>query len=109
LDAGELLAFRSFGEDGQVESGNYATGYLDAGGGLRPELTGRGLGAVFLRQGLNLGSRYYDVHRFRVTIADFNRRALRVCPKVGFASGQHFRRESDNQPFTALTIDIGGW
>ena len=41
---GELIGFRSFGADGRVPGGAYDDGALDTGGGLRPSLTGQGLG-----------------------------------------------------------------
>ncbi len=107
LEGGDLIAFRSFGEDGQVRGGDYAGDFLDTGGGLRPDLTGRGLGPAVITQGLAFGHGRFGTCRFRVTVADFNRRALRACEKVGFQPIQHFRRESDGEPFTVLVIDLG--
>lgn len=107
VKAGEMIAFRSFGEDGQVSGGNYDDDYLDTGGGLRPDLTGQGLGPGVIQQGLEFGRQRFGVGRFRVTIADFNIRAQRVCEKIGFRPVQHFCRESDGEPFTVLTIDRG--
>src|SRR5256885_14249316 len=37
-----LIGFRSFGNDGRVPGGGYDAPALDTGGGLRPDLTGRG-------------------------------------------------------------------
>jgi [ribosomal protein S18]-alanine N-acetyltransferase len=45
LSGDELIGFRSFGPDGRVPGGAYDDSALDTGGGLRPELTGRGSGA----------------------------------------------------------------
>src|ERR1700685_2395092 len=54
---GTLIGFRSFGADGQVPGGGYDTSALDTGGGLRPELTGRGPCRGGLAGGLGLGPR----------------------------------------------------
>ena len=54
-DTGTLIGFRSFGADGQVPGGSYDSAALDTGGGLRPELTGQGLGRVAITTGLNFG------------------------------------------------------
>ena len=43
-EQGEMIAFRCFGRDAQVPGGDYAEPALDMGGGLRPDLTGMGLG-----------------------------------------------------------------
>ena len=101
----ELVGFRSFGHDGQVEGGYYTEPYLDTGGGLRPDLTGKGLGAEFVRTGLQFGSEKFLTERFRVTVASFNERALKVCRKVGYVEDQRFRRTTDGLEFTVLTID----
>jgi len=44
VDGGVLIGYRSFGIDGQVPGFDYDDRALDTGGGLRPSLTGRGLG-----------------------------------------------------------------
>lgn len=54
-DACGLLGFRSFGSDGQVPGGTYDDSALDPGGGLRPELTGKGLGRPAIQAGLAYG------------------------------------------------------
>lgn len=106
---GEVVAFRSFGRDGQVPGGTYDEGYLDTGGGLRPDLTGKGLGEEMLRRGLEFGFEQFESSRFRVTVAAFNQRALKVCRRVGFREGQRFRRQSDNEAFVILLLDEKGW
>jgi len=49
----ELIGFRSSGADGPVPGGGiYDSATLDTGGGLRPDLTGKGLGRAAIRTGL---------------------------------------------------------
>jgi ribosomal-protein-alanine N-acetyltransferase len=43
-----LIGFRSFGPDGQVPGREYDDCALDTGGGLRPDLTGQGLGRMVI-------------------------------------------------------------
>lgn len=107
LSEDELVGFRSFGEDGRVSGGNYDESRLDTGGGLRPELTGKGIGPNIIEQGLAFGSLAFGTQRFRVTIADFNLRAKRACEKLGFRPSESFARTSDRAPFTIYTIDLG--
>jgi [ribosomal protein S18]-alanine N-acetyltransferase len=106
LAEGELVAFRSFGPDGQVVGGAYSEAYLDTGGGLRPDLTGRGWGGDVLLQGLRFGAVRFGTTRFRVTVATFNVRALKVCRAVGFQERQRFRRIGDGEEFCILTFDF---
>jgi ribosomal-protein-alanine N-acetyltransferase len=84
LDGDRLIGFRSFGADGQVPGGPYDDSALDTGGGLRPELTGRGLGRAAIETGLAFGLERFSPQAFRVTIASFNVRAQRVVESLGF-------------------------
>jgi RimJ/RimL family protein N-acetyltransferase len=83
-DGGELIGFRSFGPDGRVPGYDYDESALDTGGGLRPDLTGRGLGARAITAGLEFGQREFGPTAFRMTIAAFNVRAQRVVLRFGF-------------------------
>ncbi len=84
VGADGLIGFRSFGADGQVPGGRYDASALDTGGGLRPELTGKGLGREAIRTGLEFGRERFAPPAFRVTIATFNVRAQRVVASLGF-------------------------
>lgn len=90
LDAEELIGFRSFGADGQVPGGAYDDSALDTGGGLRPDLTGRGLGARAIATGLAFGIDTYSPTAFRLTIAAYNLRAHRVVESLGFVRTAEF-------------------
>jgi RimJ/RimL family protein N-acetyltransferase len=102
-DRRDLVAFCCFGRDAQVPGGDYRLAACDIGLGLRPDLTGRGLGAVFVRAVLDFAAQHLDPSRFRVTIAEFNRRAISVWRAVGFQPVDVFRRESDGMQFIILT------
>jgi len=88
IDEGELTGFRSFGADGQVPGGEYDDSALDTGGGLQPDLTGKGLGRAAIQAGLDFGRRQFAPAAFRVTIASFNVRAQRVVQALGFRPGE---------------------
>lgn len=90
LEGDELIGFRSFGRVGQVPGGPYDDSALDTGGGLRPDLTGRGLGRRAISTGLSFGLESFSPPAFRMTVADFNVRAHRVVESLGFARIAHF-------------------
>jgi [ribosomal protein S18]-alanine N-acetyltransferase len=97
-----LIGYRSFGEDGQVPGGSYDSSALDTGGGLRPDLTGRGLGRQAIGTGLDFGRQRYAPAAFRVTIASFNIRAQRVVTALGFRNVGSFARTGDGRSFEVL-------
>jgi RimJ/RimL family protein N-acetyltransferase len=65
---------------------------LEYGLGLRPDLTGRGLGLEFFREGLEFGRERYTPERVRLFVAAFNERAIKVYERAGFReTGRHMR------------------
>ena len=73
--AGELVGHFSFKpKEGAVEIGL----------GLRPDLTGRGLGADFLTAGLEFARGRFAPERFTLAVATFNERAIKVYERAGF-------------------------
>ena len=102
VEGGELIGFRSFGEDGQVPGGSYDASALDTGGGLRPDLTGKGLGREAIGTGLAFGRREFAPPAFRVTVASFNERALRVVRSLGFVSKGNFEALTDGRSYELL-------
>ena len=105
LSDGEFIGFRSFGPDGQVPGGTYDDSALDTGGGLRPELTGRGLGRTVVVAGLEFGRLRFAPDAFRVTVASFNTRALRVVTSLGFRPVRSFPAAMDGRSFEILVRD----
>jgi len=99
---GHLIGFRSFGTDGRVPGWNYDTSALDTGGGLRPELTGQGLGRVAISAGLAFGRTRFAPEAFRITVATFNTRALRTVTSLGFSPVGEFSASHDGRPFEVL-------
>jgi [ribosomal protein S18]-alanine N-acetyltransferase len=102
IDEGTLIGFRSFGADGQVPGGGYDTSALDTGGGLHPELTGKGLGRNAITTGLDFGRRQFAPAAFRVTIGTFNARAQRVVISLGFRSISRFQASTDGRSYEIL-------
>ena len=103
---GELVGFFCFGPGGQVPGFDYADdGFLDIGLGLRPDLTGRGLGLEFLLAGLDFGRRIFAPAGFRLAVATFNERAIQVYERAGFRRVTVFTHHTSGreQPFLLMT------
>lgn len=97
-----LIGFRSFGPDGQVPGWDYDDTALDTGGGLRPDLVGRGLGREAVATGLAFGRERFAPPAFRVSVASFNTRALRTVAALGFAPVGRFDAARDGSSFEVL-------
>jgi [ribosomal protein S18]-alanine N-acetyltransferase len=70
-------------------------GSTEIGLGLRPDLTGRGLGQAFTDAVIDL-ARLRGAGRITLAVAAFNARAIRVYERCGFAeTGRHTRHLGD--------------
>ena len=75
-EAGELIGFYYF-EPNPPD--------LDYGLGLRPDLTGQGMGLEFFLAGLAFARERYRPQRVYLHVAEFNERARRVYERAGFS------------------------
>ena len=77
---------------------------LEVGLGLRPDLTGRGLGEAFLLAGLDFARRRYAPSTFRLSVATFNRRAITVYVRAGFAPVRTFAHVTNGAEWEFLEM-----
>lgn len=104
---GRLLGYCCFGVDARVPGREYPEdGSLDVGVGLRPDLTGSGLGAAFLAAVLEHGRREFNPAAFRTTVAAFNERSRRMCARAGFRPVQRFSRAGGDVEFVVLSMAV---
>jgi [ribosomal protein S18]-alanine N-acetyltransferase len=88
--------YEALDEDGPLV-GNYyfeqKGDSLEIGLGLRPDLTGRGLGLEFLLAGIEFGRRRFGLSRVILNVAAFNERAIKLYERARFREiGRHTRR-----------------
>lgn len=83
-----VAGFVCFGKEAQIsgahDAGLYAEDALDIGLGLRPDLTGRGLGSGFLAACLDRAIWTRRPSTLRLAVATFNTRAIAVYRRAGF-------------------------
>jgi ribosomal-protein-alanine N-acetyltransferase len=100
--------FSAFAEDGGLigflEFGTDADDVI-VGLGLRPDYTGRGLGLGFLEAGMAFARERFHPNRFRLSVATFNQRAIRVYERAGFVALRTYDHETNGGvfPFVEMT------
>ncbi len=89
VSTGTPAGFVCFGAEAQVvgahDAGLYGADALDIGLGLRPDLTGLGLGSAFFAACVDHASRTRSPRSLRLAVAEFNTRAIVVYRRAGFA------------------------
>jgi len=96
---GSVVGFYCTGESAQVPAGIRCGAYVcsdievvDVGLGMKPDLTGRGLGSEFLRFILTEVMATHPTARLRLTVATFNQRAIRLYENFGFERSAEFEQ-----------------
>jgi [ribosomal protein S18]-alanine N-acetyltransferase len=95
-DTGELVGHFSFKPKDE--------GTIEIGLGLRPDLTGRGLGGSFLAAGLDFGREQFTPEWFVLSVATFNERAIKVYERAGFARGQVYMHSTAGREWEFLQM-----
>ncbi|MBS4217457.1 GNAT family N-acetyltransferase [Bacillus sp. FJAT-49711] len=96
FDDEELIGFYCVGSFAQVpfgrEIGSYpeVEGLLDLGFSMKPKLTGQGFGYPFISFIMDEVEQKYNLNIIRLTVAEFNKRAIAAYKKLGFATQTSF-------------------
>ncbi|HWS80642.1 MAG TPA: GNAT family protein [Rubrobacter sp.] len=94
-DEGVLVGFFQFERDNKT---------VDVGLGMRPDLTGRGLGIGYLLAGLKFARRRYSPERFTLSVATFNERAILVYERAGFRRDTIYKHNTDGGEYLFLSM-----
>jgi len=94
-EQGELAGFFCYGTCAQVWENTTPALYsedqtVDIGLGMRPDLTGKGLGLGFVEAGLTFACEQFAPRHFRLFVLSFNKRAMRVYEQAGFTFVRQF-------------------
>lgn len=84
LEDKEIFGFFCDGEEATLDVGyDFLPDCIDIGCALRPDMASKGFGVSFLNLIMNF---YMDQHPkyFRLSVVDFNQRAIKCYKKVGF-------------------------
>lgn len=94
-DQGDLIGYFCFGANAQVPGGRDANLYggedvIDIGLGMKPALTGKGMGKEFFQAGIAFATKEFNAKMFRLSVATFNTRAITLYKNIGFKQGTIF-------------------
>ncbi len=107
-----LVGYCCFGESATVPNGKLVgaydeEGFIDIGLGMLPKLCGKGFGAAFLNKCIELGEEKFNISNFRLTVATFNKRAIKVYEKLGFKKDRYFNRiTQDGRTIEFVTMKL---
>ena len=101
-----FCGFCSFGIDGQVLGGDYTEAALDIGLGMRQDLTAQGQGAAFFATILAFSQSHFYAPQLRLSVAQFNKRALALYAGFGFRKTAEFTDSTHAITYTVLNLDV---
>jgi [ribosomal protein S18]-alanine N-acetyltransferase len=101
---GMMIGFYCSGHSAQVPAGRGLGAYnepgVDIGVGMHPKLTGKGNGQVFFSFVLNELDGLNPQAPFRLTVAKFNKRAIKLYENLGFKN--RFEFKTNNTDFIIM-------
>lgn len=95
IDKADLVGFCTFGQDAQVPGGDYEDDLLDIGLGMRPDHTNSGRGREYVEAVVDYALECFGTGGLRVTIAEGNRRAIKVWAAAEFLESSRFETDRE--------------
>jgi [ribosomal protein S18]-alanine N-acetyltransferase len=93
----ELVGYFSFNKT--------ASGIYDIGLGMRPDLTGCGMGSAFLKAGIDFVKTRFSPVKITLSVATFNERAIKVYRKIGFRDSDIFIQDTNGGTYEFLRME----
>ena len=94
-ESGDLVGFFQFERKDKI---------VDVGLGMRPDLTGKGLGVGYLFAGLEFARERFAPERFTLSVTTFNERAIRVYERAGFERGHVYTHHTNGGEYLFLAM-----
>lgn len=106
-----LIGYFCFGDAARIpteEDAAYTVEALDIGLGMKPELCGKGLGPDFINAGLTFAKEKLMGEKpiFRLTVAEFNKRAIRLYGKSGFVHSKLIKHSKTGKKFYIMLLTV---
>jgi [ribosomal protein S18]-alanine N-acetyltransferase len=82
-----------------------AAATYDIGLGMRPELTGRGMGVDFMKAGMDFVKSRFKPDIITLSVAMFNQRAIKVYRRMGFIDLDTFMQNTNGGSYEFLRME----
>ena len=83
---------------------NVGKNTIDIGLGMKPNLTGNGDGMEFVEAGLEFAKSKFTPEKITLSVATFNRRAIKIYRKIGFKEVDTFIQETNGSRFEFMRM-----
>ena len=80
-------------------------GTVDIGLGMKPNITGNGFGLQFVNAGLAFSKEKYGCKYITLSVATFNKRAIKVYKRAGFEAVGTFIQKTNGSYFEFLKMN----
>ncbi|SDJ78774.1 ribosomal-protein-alanine N-acetyltransferase [Sediminibacillus albus] len=97
---GKLIGFFNFYEK--------QNNTIELGLGMKPEFTGKGMGLGFLKAGLDFAKTNFNPAAITLSVAAFNKRAIKLYEKTGFVPIKTFIQETNGGKYSFVSM-LGNW
>lgn len=77
---------------------------LEIGLGLRPDLTGQGIGLNFVRAGMKFAREHLNATDLSLTVAAFNQRAITVYERAGFREVERYLHHTSGADYPFMRM-----
>ncbi len=77
---------------------------VDIGLGMKPGFTGKGNGLAFVEAGLSFAISEYNPEKITLSVAIFNKRAIKVYMEAGFEPNETFMQKTNGGRFEFLKM-----
>ncbi|PFD48735.1 GNAT family N-acetyltransferase [Bacillus cereus] len=78
---------------------------IEMGIGIKPELTGKGLGEEFIRTIIEFIKDNYSISTIRLSVVDFNIRAQKVYSRQGFSKTREYSHNTNNSVYKFIEME----
>ncbi|MDZ7672143.1 MAG: GNAT family protein [Halanaerobiales bacterium] len=103
-----IIGYFCYGKPARVPNDNNDIyedeNYLDIGIGMNPKLCDKGKGLKFFKKAVETAYELYEKKKYRLTVAKFNERAIKVYKKYGFKEEKEFVKNTNSSNTTFITM-----
>ncbi|WP_077622747.1 GNAT family N-acetyltransferase [Sediminibacillus massiliensis] len=79
---------------------------VEIGLGMKPEITGKGKGIEFIKAGIAFTEMSCKSEKIVLSVAAFNKRAIRVYQQAGFKTLHYFNQDTNGSTYSFVKMEL---